>query len=204
VTTAEQTVALAARAEVAAAWDDESSCAGMTVGGLTEHLLVQLKLLDELLTAAPADDQPITLEEHYARAAWANTGLDSEANVSIRETSDEMARVGQQALLAEARERLDRLPGLLTAPRSPDTVHLPWQGWSLDATDFVVSRCMEMLVHGDDLAASVGLETPAYPAEVNRRVLALLTALAVRRHGATALLRTLSRPQRAPGAVSAF
>jgi len=35
-------------------------------------------------------------------------------------------------------------------------------------------------------------------------VLALLSALAVRRHGQAAVVRTLSRPQRAPGQVSAF
>ena len=35
-------------------------------------------------------------------------------------------------------------------------------------------------------------------------VLDLLTTLAVRRHGATALVRTLARPQRAPATVAAF
>ena len=32
----------------------------------------------------------------------------------------------------------------------------------------------------------------------------LLTGVAVRRHGQIALVRALSRPQRAPGSVSAF
>ena len=35
-------------------------------------------------------------------------------------------------------------------------------------------------------------------------VLDLLTTLAVRRHGATALVRALARPQRAPATVAAF
>ena len=63
---------------------------------------------------------------------------------------------------------------------------------------------METVVHSDDLAASVGLETPEFPDEVVSPVLDLLTGLAVRRHGATALVRTLTRPQRAPGSVAAF
>jgi hypothetical protein len=35
-------------------------------------------------------------------------------------------------------------------------------------------------------------------------LLGLLTAVAVERHGQTALVRALSRPQRAPASVSAF
>ena len=61
-----------------------------------------------------------------------------------------------------------------------------------------------MVVHGDDLAASVGVDTPTYPDDVVGPVLALLTGVAVRRHGQTAVVRGLSRPQRAPGTISAF
>ena len=205
VTTAELTIELAARPEVGAAWDAESACAGMSVGGLAQHLLSQLRLLDQLLAAEPTDDAPITLEQHYERATWANTDLDSETNVGIRELSDEQARVGQDALLEAARDQLSRLPARLAARlAADDTVHLPWQGWSLHTADFVVTRCMEMLVHGDDLAASVGVPTPEYPLPVVRPVLALLTDVAVRRHGQTAVVRALSRPQRAPDDVSAF
>jgi hypothetical protein len=205
VTTAELTVELAARPEVAQAWDDESACAGMSVGGLTQHLLSQLRLLDVVLATEPTDDAPITLEQHYERAAWANSDLASETNVGIRKTSDEQARVGPDALLDAARDQLSRLPARLAGRlAADDTVHLPWQGWSLYAGDFVVTRCMEMLVHGDDLAASVGVPTPEYPLPVVRPVLALLTDVAVRRHGQTAVVRALSRPQRAPADVSAF
>jgi hypothetical protein len=83
-------------------------------------------------------------------------------------------------------------------------VLIPWQGWSLAACDFLVTRMMEIMVHSDDLAASVGVETPEFPADVVTPVLALLTDVAVRRHGQTAVLRALSRPQRAPASVSAF
>ena len=59
-------------------------------------------------------------------------------------------------------------------------------------------------MHSDDLAASVGVPTPEFPDEAVRAVLALLTVVAVERHGQTALVRALSRPQRAPSSVSAF
>jgi hypothetical protein len=59
-------------------------------------------------------------------------------------------------------------------------------------------------VHADDLAVSVGMATPALPAAVLDPVFELLTRLAVRRHGPTAVLRALSRAERAPDTISAF
>jgi hypothetical protein len=83
-------------------------------------------------------------------------------------------------------------------------VHIPWQGWSLTTEDFVASRLMEMLVHADDLAASVGLPTPDFPERAAAETMRLLTAVSVDRHGQAAVVRALSRPQRAPASVSAF
>ncbi|MGL5909706.1 MAG: hypothetical protein ACRCZP_06885, partial [Phycicoccus sp.] len=100
------------------------------------------------------------------------------------------------------------LPGVihpvLGGKRSPDRVLVPWQGWALPARDFVLTRAMEVLVHSDDLAASVGLEPPEFPRGSADVVLALLASVAATRHGVTAVLRTLSRPQRQPRTVGAF
>jgi hypothetical protein len=93
---------------------------------------------------------------------------------------------------------------VLESRSDDDPVLIPWQGWALTAHDLLVTRLMEMLVHSDDLAASVGLPTPQFPDEAVRPVLGLLTSVAVERHGQTALVRALSRPQRAPASISAF
>lgn len=198
------TAALAARGEVRDAWSRESACAGMTVGGLTHHLLKQGGNTVLGLRATPHDDPPIALQEHYARAAWVEAAPDDDVNVSIREGDNEAALVGPDVVLELGREWAQELPALLDAPRTPDTIFIPWQGWSLTTDDFLTTRMMEMVVHGDDLAASVGVDTPTYPDDVVRPVLALLTGVAVRRHGQTAVVRGLSRPQRSPGSISAF
>ncbi len=54
-------------------------------------------------------------------------------------------------------------------------------------------------MHSDDLAASVGLPTPEFPDTIAAHVVDLLGGVAMRRHGQAAVVRTLSRPQRAPG-----
>ena len=197
-------VELASTPEVRRAWDDESACAGMTVGGLAAHLLGQAFNTVRLLEAERVDQQPIPLLEHYARAAWVRSGPDEEVNVGIRDGSNADALAGPDRVLAEGAAAVDRLPGVLQAERVPDHVHIPWQGWSLTTDDFLTTRAMEIVVHSDDLAASVGLDTPHFPDDVVGEVLRLLSGVAVRRHGQAAVVRALSRPQRAPDDVSAF
>jgi Mycothiol maleylpyruvate isomerase N-terminal domain len=195
---------LVRRAEVGARWREESACAGMSVGGLAYHLGTQTDLAVRLLRAGSSDLEPIPLAEHYARAAWVRSGHDDDANVGIREGSDAQAEGGHDALVALLDVRLAELPGVLDQVGSSDPVLVPWQGWALTARDFLVTRLMETVVHSDDLAASVGLDTPAFPDDVVAPVVDLVSGLAVRRHGATAVVRALTRPQRAPDSISAF
>jgi len=194
--------------EVARRWGDESACAGMSVGGLANHLAGQAGSAVRLFTAPPRDAEPIPVLEHYRRAAWVHTGLDAEVNVGIRTSADDEASGGPAALEARVTTDLAALPAVL-APvldgrRNPDTVLIPWQGWSLSSADFLLTRTMEVLVHSDDLAASIGVDTPLFPDEAASAVLGLLASVAAERHGQAPVLRALSRPQRAPGPVSAF
>ena len=176
----------------------------MSVGGLAHHLTSQVDSLVRLLPAAPHESEPISILEHYRRAAWANTGLADEANVEIRTVAEGKAEPGPAQLAAHCAEQLTGLPAALAAVDDGDAVLIPWQGWALTAHDFAVTRLMEMVVHADDLAASVAVDTPEFPADAVRQVLDLLTGVAVDRHGQAAVVRALSRPQRAPRSVSAF
>jgi hypothetical protein len=206
VASARAAAELITRPEVRDGWDLESSCAGMTNGGLADHLADQTSNTLRLLAAEPSELAPIPVVEHYRRAAWVSSGLEDEPNTSIRDGSNERALRGFDALVARVAEDLDALPGALAAAadRTPDSVLIPWQGWALTTHDFLVTRLMEIAVHSDDLAAGLGVATPQFPDDAVREVLGLLAAVAVDRHGQTALVRALSRPQRAPADVSAF
>jgi hypothetical protein len=204
LTAARAAADLVRQPEVAARWEDESACAGMSIGGLACHLASQVTNTVRLVGAPPSDEPPIPLLQHYVRAAWVGSDLDAEVNVGIREGSDAEAAAGPEALAARLDEGLAALPGVLAGADPEAPVLIPWQDWSLTVTDWLVTRAMEMMVHSDDLAASIGVPTPEFPDGVVTPVLALLTAVAVRRHGQTALVRALSRPQRAPSSVSAF
>jgi len=201
----EASLALASGDEVRRAWDEESSCAGMTVGGLTHHLLGQSRNAARLLgSPAPADAPVLSLLDHYARAPWVAASQQGEVDPEQVDTDNAGAAQGAEAVLSAGREALDVLPALLDRPRDPDVVHIPWQDWSLPTADFLTTRMMEVVVHADDLASSVGLETPELDEEAVDLVVALLGAVAVRRHGQVPVVRALSRPQRATSGISAF
>jgi hypothetical protein len=63
---------------------------------------------------------------------------------------------------------------------------------------------MELVVHGDDLAVSVGVPTPVFPPAATEITLDLLVRVAAWRHGPVALVRALARRERAPETVAAF
>ncbi|AUG75567.1 hypothetical protein CFP65_0610 [Kitasatospora sp. MMS16-BH015] len=196
-------VALLRAPEVAAAWEGPSALAEFRVSGLAGHLANQVVLVPQLLAGPEPAVERIPLVEHYARASWVEAPLDAEVHVQIRQGGEALAVPGPAALADRTEAVLDELAGLL--PELGDrSVQGPGWGWSLALDDLLVTRMMELTVHGDDLAVSVGLPTPEYPAGAVTASVHLLAEVAVRRHGATAVLRTLSRAERASGSIAAF
>ena len=93
---------------------------------------------------------------------------------------------------------------MLDGSRDPDTVLIPWQGWSLSSADFVLTRTMEVLVHSDDLAASIGVEHARLPVEVAQCRARPPRVVAVDRHGQAAVLARSAGRSARTGPVSAF
>ncbi|MFD8027458.1 maleylpyruvate isomerase N-terminal domain-containing protein [Streptomyces sp. NPDC059717] len=201
---AAQAVTLLGEREVAASWEKPSALAEMTVGGLAGHLMHQIFSASAVLQEPASAEAPIPLLEHYARAVWVDEPLDGEVNTGIRARGEQIASEGAQPLLEQARAALAELQAELPAMPGDAAVFIPWGGWALTLNDFLVTRMMELAVHMDDLAVSVGITTPEIAGAAFEPVLSLLTHLSVRRHGQAALLRALSRVERAPSAINAL
>lgn len=194
---------LVADERVAAHWDDDSALPGMTVGGLARHLVSQPECAVGFLTAAqPADAAVVSLAGCYDRTDWFLAPVDHEANTSISADFNAMAAGGAADSLALLDAALTALPDAVAG--AGPTTYVPWQDCALTLDDFLVIRLMELVVHADDLAASIGAGTPAFDDDVLHPVLALLAVLGARRHGATAVLRGLSRVERSTGPIAAF
>lgn len=202
---AEHAVVLLRKPEVAKAWEEPSALPEMTVGALAGHLAYQVLSVGAALSAPiPAGQAPIPLLDHYARATWVGTPLDDEANTGIRLRGADIGADGPQAVWESATAELAELRTALAGRPGDGQVHLPPTGWSLTLDDFLTTRLLEIAVHADDLAVSVGLPTQDLPEAAFDPALVLLTRLAARRHGQAALLRALARAERAPAAVNAL
>jgi uncharacterized protein (TIGR03083 family) len=201
---AEFAVDLLGNPAVADQWAEPSALAEMSVGALAAHLARQLSNVQLVLAAPAGAEPPIALLEHYARVAWIGAGLQDAPNVVIRRDSEDGAAVGPAALAAAAASAARELREQLATEPADRVVLIPWGPWSLTLDDMLITRIMEIAVHGDDLAYSVGLPDLQLPEAVADIATGLLVRLAVRRHGQAALLRAMARQERAPQSIAAF
>jgi hypothetical protein len=195
---------LVAAPEVAAAWDSESALPGFTVGGVVRHLVSQPECAVEFLgiQPVPSHAETVSLAGLYERTDWFLAPVAAAENTSIVEDFNAMAAGRQEHSLSILERARAELPDAVAA--AGPTTYVPWQDCCVATDDFLAVRLMEVVVHADDLAASVGLPTPAFDDEALHPALALLAALGARRHGQDRLVRALSRTERGEGSVSAF
>lgn len=199
---AEIAVELMREPAVAEAWERDSALAEFRVSGLVGHLGAQVLRLPGLLAADGPAGEPISLLDYYTGMPWVGADVHAEINVKLRELGEDVAAEGHAALLGRLDAAVDESRTALSAAPAGKLVEHARRAIRLD--DYLVTRMMEIAVHNDDLAVSVGLATPELPSDVLEPVLALLSRLAVGRHGQTAVLRALSRVERAPSTINAL
>jgi len=202
---AARTVAeLLAQDAVAAAWEKPSALRDVSVGGLAAHTGWQALAVPQLLTEPEPGEPVFSLREYYLeRVTWLDAGVDGAVNVRIRTGGEAMAADGHEALLVSVREAVGWLDAELAEVPAGRPVKIPsWGDWSLDLDDLLLTRLLELVVHADDLAHSVGLPTPEFPEHVTAPVVELLARLAVRRHGTVDVIRGLARAERAPASIA--
>ncbi|WP_430501639.1 maleylpyruvate isomerase N-terminal domain-containing protein [Micromonospora trifolii] len=190
------------RPEVTEQWSSPSALPHLSVGGLACHLGRQAVRAAELLPT-PSDLPTLeSADNHYERAAWVTEGSPDKDSVASGPDEADAVR-GPADLHARSAQALKEVGDLLSRGAAREVVPIPWQGWALPRSEFLLTRQLEVVVHSDDLAVSVGVPTPEFPAEVFDPVRDLLVRLAVRRNGQSALISALSRSERARN-ISAF
>jgi uncharacterized protein (TIGR03083 family) len=193
---------------VAGAWDRPSALDGMSVGGLVAHLTMAVKALIGVFEA-----RELASPELRAAAAGPATRRTAVSFVgSTRfdgpdDRNTEMARWVQARAGSDAAkgrdvvlQRFDRgVPDIvaLLATVPPDREVTAPVNIIMTAGDYVGTRLIELVVHGDDLAASVGVEPPPFSAEVTGAVLEILVASLRQRSGDMMVIRSLTRHERA-------
>ena len=204
LTTARITLDLLRHPQVAQNWGRPSALPEFGVSGLAGHIGYQVLPLPDMI-AAPVGDEPVVpLMEHYARANWTELDVDSEFHTRIRAGGEKIATEGQEALCGQFEETLRNLEKTLPGQENRPVRMPHWGPWAVSLDEYLVSRMMEFVVHSDDLAVSVGAETPEFPRHVNETVIDLLTRMSLNKHRAIDVVRALSRKERAPQDITAF
>jgi uncharacterized protein (TIGR03083 family) len=197
-----------ASADLAERWDQASALEGYTVGGLTGHLARAVLTLERYLDAPAPDvdiDTVLTDAAGYIVAVLGgHDPVDSGFHRAVRTRAEAEAADGPAHLLERwraARGRLvDRLP---TA--DGDRLVAVLDGMVLPLEAYLTTRTVELVVHLDDLAVSLGrAEPPELPAAAVEQVAATLAVVAARRVGGLATVRGLARRERQPEAVRAL
>ncbi|MGW2471581.1 maleylpyruvate isomerase N-terminal domain-containing protein [Streptomyces sp. NPDC001665] len=192
---AEQAVQLLATEGVADCWDEESVLPGMSVGGLAGHLARSVLQVEWFLDGPVTGAEPVSPVYYYARLAG-TTVPDSALNVGVRARSEETAAAGPAAVAEEAHAAWQRLADRLgkePADRRVSVLHRPGEEMLLDG--YLQTRCVELAVHLEDLALSVGARRSAHEAALAIAV-DVLVAAARERHGDQAVLHALARRER--------
>jgi hypothetical protein len=187
---------------LAARWSEPSALSDFSVAGLARHLANQVTHSVPLLTADPGASA-VPILEHYTRNTWVTSGIDGRDNIAIRRKGEaDAAATTPQDLADEVDAALAQLRRVVPA-QPPDRV-VDFRAWGLTVDDFLLTRLMELVVHVDDLAVSLGVPTPELPPAATEAAIGLLSQVAVWRHGPLAVVRALARRERAPETIAAL
>jgi hypothetical protein len=195
------------RAEVVESWSQPSSVARYTVGGVAAHAVHGVLWLEQVLK----DAEPVGLRRvkvpEYMGLNRVDSGSDDPFGASLRSAAEAFAETGAHivaAALTVSRDELVTLLGAASGSRAVPVIRVP--GAYAPLSEYLPTRILEAIVHGDDVANSVrGLQFPDPPPGAVEACLEVCLELARARVGDLEALRAFTRVERAiPDALRVF
>jgi hypothetical protein len=189
---------LIASPEVGDHWGGRSCLEGFTVGGLAGHIVRSVQALMDLLERPlPTGARAVTPTEFFGVNKPRGPVLDDPIAKFIVDDGENLAELGQEAVVGTFRELVGQAEKVLedlSATTIIATTRVPDGVTSLGI--YLATRIVELVVHGDDLASSVGLDWQP-PFEAGALAIGLLVQMASDQNGAAEVLRVLARSERA-------
>lgn len=190
---------IVARTEVATAWSQPSALDQYTVGGVAAHAVHGVLWLQQVLNdTEPVGLTRVTVGEFFG----ANRVGDAEGGdplaASLRTAAEAFAHTGPPLVSAACTASRDELVALLStvsATRPIPIIRVP--GGQVPLCEYLPTRILEVIVHGDDVACSVpGLGVPDPPPAAVEVSLDVCVELARARVGDLPSLRAFTRVER--------
>lgn len=184
---------LMSRPSVAAGWDEPSALAGLTVGGLCAHLVRAAGATLAYLDRTPSDMEPA--DDLLTPITYFHAAVDSPIHEQIKDVSANESAIGHAAMAAKCRDLTEQLRQRL-AVEPTDRLVGALGGRMLTLDDFCRTRLIEVLLHLDDLAVSVGESRPETDPVGVAIVVDIIEGIARHLHGDWEVLYALARSER--------
>jgi hypothetical protein len=177
-------------------WTDGSVLQQFSVAGLAGHLVRGMTTVEHYLDGPEPSGDGISAGSYF-HTVIGSVDVDDPGNQAIRARGEEEAAGGPETLAAEARAAFERLSSRLPGLGAGRRVRVAG-GLVMMLDEYLRTRVVELVVHADDLAASIGVElVPPQPATCRIAIDVLVCAARIR-HGDMAVLRALARRERGP------
>jgi hypothetical protein len=185
---------------VAQRWRETSVLRGFTVGGIAAHLYAAIRrfelALDEDLAEPP---RILELPEFYGLNRVNDpSDLNAGWHPLLREDAEQRAANGAEVVAQRFRDVVSRLTDRL-AGESPARLIPVWTvpDGATPLEVYVATRIVELVVHSDDLAASVDHEPLRIPRDAASAVIRACVHMARHRSGDLGVIRAFARSERA-------
>ena len=189
-------VQLLERPELTERWQQDSVLPQFAVAALAGHLLRGMTTVEQYLDGPEPNGAGISADRYF-HTVIRSADIDDPAHQAIRGRGAEAAAGGPAALASEARAALGRLSPRLAEMHAGRRLRVAG-GLVMTLDEYLRTRVVELVVHADDLAASLGVElAPPQPATCTIAI-DVLVGVARIRHGDMAVLRALARRERDP------
>lgn len=187
-------VRLLERPELAGHWAEASVLPEFSVAGLAGHLFRGMSTVGRYLDEPEPSGAGISAASYFDTVIR-SADISDPANQAIRARGAEAAAGGPAALASDARATLERLTSRLASEGPGRRVRVAG-GLVLTLDEYLRTRVVELVVHADDLAASVGVELVPPQAATTAVAIDVLVGVARIRHRDMAVLRALARRER--------
>ena len=180
--------------QVAERWDFPSALPEFSLRGLAGHLFRATGSVETYLDRDEPSGSPVDAPEYFATAVE-EPDIDSDLHRAVRQRGEEAAAGGHAALVEEWDAMVRRLETRLASEPAERLVSV-YKGLVIRLDDYLVTRLLELVVHSDDLAASLDTDPPVLPEDAFDAAIGCLVEMARRRHGDAAVVRSLTRRER--------
>jgi hypothetical protein len=192
------------RAEVEDAWSRPSVLTDYTVGGVAAHAVQGVVWLEQLLKdTEPVGLRQVAVFDFFGLNRVEEEGVDPIAT-SLRSAAEAIALRGPGDVTAACTASRHELVTLLDEASSHRAVPvIRVAGGQVALCDYLRTRVLEVVVHGDDIVCSVpDFSVPDPPSAAMEVSLGVCLELARARGGDLGALRAFARAERAlPGAL---